>query len=328
MSDPTLLVTGANGFLGSAILQQAMHAELNVRATSQEPTGANPNVPYLQADITQPQQLPAVVAGVSTVIHAAGLAHIAAPDGRTAELFHRINEIGTANMLKASVEAGVKHFVLISSVSVYGPCTECMCAEDAPCNPVGPYALSKYNAEVQARALAATTGMALSILRLATLYGADDPGNVRRLMQQLDRGQFIWIGDGQNRKSLLHRQDAARACVTVAMNPRNSVATYNVSGPPSTMRTIVTTLASELGRKPLPIRIPGRLALYSAKQLSRLPFSGTARLHATVRKWLANDVYDTSRIEHDHGFFAQTSLESGLREEVTWYRNTHSNRYE
>ena len=58
--------------------------------------------------------------------------------------------------------------------------------------------------------------MALTILRLATLYGEGDPGNVGRLMRTLDRGRFLWIGDGSNRKSLLYRGDAANACMAVA----------------------------------------------------------------------------------------------------------------
>ena len=83
--------------------------------------------------------------------------------------------------------------------------------ENTPCNPVGPYALSKYNAELRAIEIARVSGMALAILRLATLYGEGNPGNVGRLMRALDRGRFLWIGDGSNRKSLLYRGDAARA---------------------------------------------------------------------------------------------------------------------
>ncbi|MDO9566735.1 MAG: NAD-dependent epimerase/dehydratase family protein [Candidatus Desulfaltia sp.] len=73
--------------------------------------------------------------------------------------------------------------------------------ENPPCNPVGPYALSKYNAELRAIEISRESGMALTILRLATLYGEEDPGNVGRLMRTLDRGRFLWIGDGSNRKS-------------------------------------------------------------------------------------------------------------------------------
>ena len=68
--------------------------------------------------------------------------------------------------------------------------------------------------------IAARTGMALTILRLATLYGEGDPRNIKRLIRTLDQGRFIWIGDGRNQKSLLYVRDAARACSMVALRPR------------------------------------------------------------------------------------------------------------
>jgi nucleoside-diphosphate-sugar epimerase len=109
--------------------------------------------------------------------------------------------------------------ILISSVSVYGPYTLGLYDENTPCRPVGPYPLSKFHAELRAIEIADKSGMALTILRLATLYGEGDPGNVGRLIRSLDQGRFVWIGDGSNRKSLLYKRDAARACVAVASSP-------------------------------------------------------------------------------------------------------------
>ena len=69
--------------------------------------------------------------------------------------------------------------------------------------------------------------MALTILRLATLYGEGDPGNVGRLMRTLDRGRFLWIGDGSNRKSLLYKGDAASARMVTVERPSSGVNVYN-----------------------------------------------------------------------------------------------------
>ena len=63
----------------------------------------------------------------------------------------------------------------------------------------------------------------LTILRMATLYGEGDPGNVARLMRAIDLGRFIWIGNGMNRKSLLHKEDAARASLEVAKTPASGI---------------------------------------------------------------------------------------------------------
>ena len=162
--------------------------------------------------------------------------------------------------------------------------------------------------------------MALTILRLATLYGEGDPGNVGRLMRTLDRGRFLWIGDGSNRKSLLYKGDAARACLAVAARPATGVRVYNVSAPPCTMRDIVDGIADALGKKPLPGRIPASVAMSVGKVLSCFPYKRLSGLHATIQKWLAEDVYDTRRFEEAYGFQTKTNLEDGLKREVDWYK--------
>jgi nucleoside-diphosphate-sugar epimerase len=226
----------------------------------------------------------------------------------------RLTESGNARLV------GVQHFVLISSVSVYGPFTQGVYDEGVSCNPVGPYALSKYNAEQRAQEIAKKSGMALTILRLATLYGEGDPGNVGRLMRTLDRGRFLWIGDGSNRKSLLYKGDAARASMAVAERPASGINIYNVSAPACTMREIVDGIADALGKHPFPVRVPATLALLLSRHLSRIPHRRMAGLHQTVKKWLAEDVYDTRRFEEAYGFQTKTSLEDGLKREVDWYK--------
>lgn len=324
MSTASILVTGSNGFLGSEIVRQARSAGHIVRATGQESNCFLADIEYVQADITQPDQLTPTVAGVSAVIHTAGLAHVFSHASGLDERFRQINEEGTANMAQAAAMAGVTHFILISSVSVYGPFTHQVCAESSPCNPLGPYAHSKRNAEKRVQAIGEQSGMAVTVLRLATLYGEGDPGNVGRLMRSIDSGRFIWIGDGSNRKSLLYRGDAARACLAVVEAPATGFAIYNVSAPPATMRETVDGLADALGKKPLPIRISATVAISAARILSRFSANRFSHLQATIEKWLADDVYDATLIERVIGFRTQISLAEGLRREVEWYRSQPS----
>lgn len=201
--------------------------------------------------------------------------------------FRQINEIGTANVASTAAAAGVGHLILISSVSVYCPYTQGIYDENTPCNPVGPYALSKYNAELRAIEIVRVSEMALTILRLATLYGEGDPGNVGRLMRTLDKGRFLWIGDSSNRKSLLYKGDAARACMAVAERPARGINIYNVSAPACTMREIMDGIANALGKYPSPVRLPALPALLLSRHLSRIPNRRTVGLHQTVMKWLA-----------------------------------------
>lgn len=319
MSANTILVTGANGFLGSEVLHQLLESGLSVRATGIEEDPLHKGVEYYQADILQPQQLDRLVENISTVIHTAGLAHVFKSSAALDQNFHLINEGGTANIVSAAADSGVKHFVLVSTVSVYGPFTKGKYDETTPCNPIGPYAVSKYNAEKRALEVAQRKGMLLTILRLVTLYGEGDPGNVRRLINQIDRGRFFWVGDGNNRKSLLYKSDAARACLMVAAQPAADVNVYNISASPHSMREIVNGIAMVLGKKPLPIKIPTSIALSVGKLISRFPGKKFSRLNSTIEKWLAEDIYDTSRIEKDYGFDPKVDLIEGLKREVHWY---------
>jgi nucleoside-diphosphate-sugar epimerase len=316
-----LVVTGANGFLGRAILSQLQASDISVRATDLGATGSASNIIYRKADITSQQELNAVLENATTVIHAAGLAHIFSLDANSAENFRQINEIGTANVASVAAAVGVGHFIQIGSVSVYGPYTHGIYDENMPCNPVGAYALSKYNAELRAIEIARESGMALTILRLATLYGEGDSGNIGRLIRSLDKGRFVWIGDGSNRKSLLYKGDAARACVTVALSPAAGTHIYNVSSQPCTIREIVDGIADALEKRPLPLRIPKNLALALSRNLSKLPNRRLSGIHQTVQKWMAEDVYDTSRFERDYQYCSQVGVREGLRREVEWYRN-------
>ena len=186
----------------------------------------------------------------------------------------------------------------------------------------GEYAESKYQAELRATEISKQSGMALTILRLATLYGEGDPGNVARLMKTIDSGRFIWVGDGSNRKSLLYKDDAARAVLAVVNSPASGTDIYNVSSPPCAMREVVNELASALRRRRPRCHIPASLVLSVTKMASAMA-GGRGRLgnlQATLRKWLADDVYDSSKFEKAFDFQTQTSLAEGLRREVAWYR--------
>ena len=312
-----ILITGANGFLGSEIVRQLAGTCLGIRAADKQEESIFPGIDYRPADILEPASLVSVVQGADCVMHAAGLAHIFDKTKAINAPFKAVNEIGTANVAQAAAKAGVKHFILVSSVSVYGGSREGG-HEESGFHPEGPYAESKYQAELRAIEIAKASGMALTILRLATLYGEGDPGNVARLMRSIDRGRFIWIGNGSNHKSLLHREDAARACLVVAQHPASGVNIYNVSAPPCSMRDVVQGLALALG-KPVPTwHIPGSLTLAVAGMASAVA-GGKGRLgnlRATLQKWLADDVYDAGKFEQAFDFKTQVNLADGLRREA------------
>jgi nucleoside-diphosphate-sugar epimerase len=320
-----VFITGASGFVGSVMVQACQHAGFSVRATSRNKPNRLSTVEYIQSDLLNLPSLMPAIQGADCVIHAAGLAHQFGQDRHAAAQFMAVNVDGTVNLMQAAARANVPHVVLIGSVAVYGSPSIPICNETQLCRPDTPYAQSKYQAELRAAEIAQAHHIRLTVLRLATVYGEGDPGNVARLMRAIDRGHFVWIGTGSNQKSLIHRDDVARAGVSVLMNlfPESDVQIYNVSAPPCTMREVVDELVAALKRHPLHWRVPAAPILAVTKLIAKMVGrrDHVGALYDTLRKWLNDDVYDASKFNRTFNFQTQISLAEGLGREVAWYRS-------
>lgn len=331
-ASPGVLVTGASGFLGREIVHQFLTGGRPVRglarnwATQRSVAGMQRCV----GDITDPASLTSSMEGIDTVIHSAGLAHQFGQSSNQPDAFRRVNVQGTQNVVRAAAAAGVRHIVLVSSVSVYGGGQQ-PTDETCECRPVEPYGVSKLQAEQVAREIAAASGLRLTILRMATIFGEGDPGNIQRLMRAIDRGRFVWLGTGTNRKSMIYCGDAARACLVAARAGwdapgESDCKTYNISLPAAPVAQIVAALATGLGRStprwyipaPFARTLGGGISLCTA---GRGPFG---RIHRTITKWLSDDIYPGQRFERDYGFRPEVSLEEGLGRETAWFRHSRA----
>ncbi|MEP6593569.1 MAG: NAD-dependent epimerase/dehydratase family protein [Acidobacteriota bacterium] len=311
----TVLVTGGSGFLGRAVVGELRSAGHAVRTLQRQAAPAS-DVAALGGDVRDPDAVAAAVEGVDVVVHAAGLAHVfrdvaAAP-------FHEVNEKGAAVVAAAAVAAGVRHFVHISSVAVYGG-SGAAGVEGAPCRPQGDYAHSKAAAETRVVDAARGSATRVTILRLATLYGDGDRGNVQRLLQVIAAGRFVWVGSGANLKSLIHVRDAARACAAVvdseaAGSPTADI--YNVSAAPVVMREIVGEIARALGR-PVP---RGHVPDAAARMLSAAAGWVSPSRAQSLAKWLNDDVYPAGRFEQRFDVVPRVTLREGIERQVRAWR--------
>jgi nucleoside-diphosphate-sugar epimerase len=313
-----ILVTGATGFLGSAVVRQLQQAGCAVRATGRQ-AKHHSSLDYWPADLRESTTLPEMLEGVSCIIHCAGLAHQFDSSPKQDWRFQGINCEATERLARVAAAKGVKRFVFVSSVSVYGPAGNSgLRNEDAVPIPSGPYAKSKRLAEIGLLRIASETDLQVLILRMATLYGEGDPGNLGRLMKSIQRGRFLMIGPGENKKSLIHRDDAARACVRAALIPTDRpVGIWNVTGEPCSMKDIVHGISAALCREPPRRSVPagwvsGLLWTASAVGIGRLRRWANSRW-AMVQKWLAEDAYDGSRFAEEFQWHPQIQLEVGLR---------------
>ncbi len=174
-----IAITGTTGFVGSALLPTLSQHHQTRPITRAEFGGlllaTNYSTVFTHADV---------------VIHLAARAHIlndTATDPLAA--FRETNTAGTLNLARQVADAGVRRFIFISSIGVNGNQTfgKPFTSADTP-NPAEPYAISKHEAEIGLRQIAAETGMEVVIIRPPLVYGANAPGNFGRLIQTIARG--------------------------------------------------------------------------------------------------------------------------------------------
>ena len=317
-SQNTILVTGASGFLGSEIVRQCHSNNQSVRSIGRR----QQNHPgYHSLDLVSDQIPAQLFDNVRTVIHSAGLAHQFGKSANDRQRFFAVNADATEKMIRASAANGVQHFVLISSSGVYGP-SRYPRDENSECKPQGHYAESKFAAEEKAITVANETGIRLTIVRMTTLYGEGDHGNMNRLIKAIDSGKFVQIGNGSNRKNFIHKSDAARACLIIAGSHPAETMIYNVGVPSVAMDQVLDGIVGALDCKP-PIRVPSSIAssisgIAAAVCLGKGPFAG---LNRSIKKWLSNDEFSTEKFQSDFGFSGEVSLEEGLARQVSAYRS-------
>ena len=301
-----LVVTGGSGFLGRRVVEI-------LRSRGE---GARVLYGTRGGDITDPASFGDIMNGARCVIHCAGLAHQFR--GAHPSRFEEVNVRGTENVIAAAARAGVRRFVLASSVAVYGSGDGA--AEGAPCFPRSPYGHSKRQAEIVAARVAESAGMELVTLRLATLYGPGDPGNIARLIGAIDAGRFVWLGRGENRKSILYVDDAARACAdaSVAGAPTGI---FNVVAETVPMNRIVAEIERSLRRRVPRFHVPGWLVTATGVIAARVPVGVVRRAGETLMKWQSDDVYDGAAFHHTYSFEPVVRLAEGIAAEIAARRS-------
>lgn len=240
MENLTVLVTGATGFIGRAVCRALAAAGHSVRAGGRRPAlppdpGA-PRITTQRLDLDRPEDLPAALAGVDAIVHAAY--------GRLEAMPRQL-----AGLLEEAERAGVSRFIHFSSIAIYGNATGQVDETRAPEPPFGPYERAKLACEEKLRAWA-RPGRSAIALRPGIVYG---PGGAlwnEKIERRIRAGAWGTFGrQGEGAAALVHVEDVASAvAAALAASPEAPWLALNITGPDfPTWNTYFATMADALG---------------------------------------------------------------------------------
>jgi dihydroflavonol-4-reductase len=310
-----IFVTGGTGFIGSHLLDRLADGDQPVRALVRRKTALPRGIEAVSGDLATGEGLAEAIGGADTIIHIAGVTKALSPRD-----YYRSNTRASENLARVAAGRGTR-FVHVSSLAVCGPCpAERAIDEDAEPRPVSHYGKSKLEAERIVRSLLPES----VIVRPPVVYGPRDTG-VFPLLKSISRGVVIRIAGGERWFSLIYVRDLVDGILAAARSPQAAGRTYFLTHPQAlNWSDLGDTSARLMVRKPRVLRVPPTIA-YGAgwlaeawSTLTRTPgiVSREKVREATCARW----VCDSRRAYAELGFEAKTSLDAGLLETLTWYK--------
>jgi dihydroflavonol-4-reductase len=326
-STPRLLITGATGFIGSRLALFANHAGMNVVATGRvageaERTRLNDlkaaGVNVVAGDLLHREFVRSVLEGRKTVIHLAAAQHEAHMPDR---YFRATNVEATKLLLEESCKAQVQRFVFGSTIGVYGA-QDGVLDETSPTRPDNIYGATKLEAEAVVRRF--ERELQTCVVRISETYG---PGDLRllKLFQAIDRGRFALIGDGTNRRQLIHVADLVRGLLIAGQHPAAIGETFIFAGREVlTTDQMIETIARALGREPPRLRLPLWPFTTAAVVLETTlrPLRIQPPLHQRRLDFFRKSfTFSTAKAHTRIGFRAETEFRAGAADAASWYRS-------
>lgn len=310
VGEQTILVTGASGYLGYATASALAAAGKCVRFGARGPEQARDtgHTWSYYGDLALGRDLDPVLEGCDCVIHFAGLAHV--PEGPDAEQRARkVNVEGTARLVEAAIDRGVRRFVFVSSAHVNGSSSGARpFKEDDEPQPDNVYARSKLEAERELKAIAVGSKLEWAIVRPPMVYGWRAPGNFGRLVKLVRTGMPLPLGAAQAGKSFIHVDNLVSAVTAITEHPQAANKTFLVSDREVTSTAeMLQLIAVGLDKKVLLVSVPQRLLSLGARLLGR---------EKVIRRLFDPLEIDTRYIRDTLGWSAPVPLAEAVRRAV------------
>jgi len=315
-----VLVAGGAGFIGSHIVDKLLEADVDVTVLDNLSTGRmenlrhhkhNTHFHFVKGDIRNISQVKAAVKNSDAVFNDAAVVSVRL-SVENPMLVNEVNVNGALNLLKTSVDSGVKRFIQASSASVYGDTKTLPLTEDMPPRPISPYAVSELAAENYARISYPVYGLETVCLRYFNVYGprqsySEYSGAITIFMNQLLRNQPPTIfGDGEQTRDLVHVEDVATASILGLSKKEAAGEVFNIAtGTATSVNTMVQTLMKTVAKT-------------SLTPLHKEPRPGEIK-HSCASVEKAKKIL---------GYKPMFNIDQGLRQLVGWYTSKEADHHQ
>ena len=319
----SLLVTGANGFVGRALCATLEQCGYEVIGAVRKIRSAElKHIKYITVgEVNGQTDWSVALAGVDVVIHLAARVHemhdtASDPLAR----FRHVNMAGTESLARRAAANGVKRLVYVSSIKVNGEETlsgqryfEC----DKPA-PQDPYGISKWEAEQALHHVAKETGLEVVIVRPPLIYGAGVKGNFLQMIRVIARGIPIPLALVYNQRDLVYVDNLVDALIACATHPKAAGQTYLVSdGESISTNELIHSLAKALNKRCFVFPFPIFMVKFLAKLLGK---------SATIDRLTQSLQIDSSKIRNELGWKPPYTLQQGLQATANGYLQNIKNK--
>ncbi len=314
---PTVLVTGADGFVGGPLSSQLRDRGYSVARVCRR--GKGDDVRSI-GDIARFDDWSSLLTRVDVVVHLAARAHVLKETSiDPLEEFRRSNVIPTQRLVRAAATSGVKRIVFVSSIGVHGTRSRGTAfTEDYPVNPEEPYAISKLEAENSVTELAGDAGLEYVIVRPPLIYGPRVKGNFLRLLKLVASGLPLPFGAINNKRSYLGVRNFCDLLEICLSHPGASGKIFIASDDEDVSTpALISEIATAMGRSPRLLPIP----LGSLRLLGIL--SGR---RDEIERLTASLCVDSSFTRGVLGWNPAVPLRRGVELMVDWYMSESGNR--
>ncbi len=319
----TILVTGATGAVGAAIVRRLVGTGRQVRVIVRAHSDAQhleaQGVPIIRGDIRDEVAVDNAVRGTKTIIHCAALFRAG---GLPDQEYRSVHVDGTRILLESSKRHDVARFVHCSTIGVHGSVRDIPSDEDSPFQPHDIYQQTKLEGEVVVQD-AIAEGFPAVIVRPAGVYG---PGDLRhlKLLRLLKQGRFIMFGGGTACWHPVFLEDLVDGFILAHDHSDALGRTFILAGPRWVpLRQWIDEAARSVSSPPPRIRLPYAplLAASVACEAICKPFGIEPPLHRRRASFFVNNrAFSIDRARSVLGYYPKVDIAEGLDRTATWYR--------